>query len=474
MRLLREAIEMLQFRNARVALGCLLQRAKQQLLGNTLLARNLSACAVLAGSMVWSATSAHAASLDEVESQLVADIQTAQRALGETEAAISRERGALAQQLNEAQNRVLDLRQRTVAARRAADEETLSLQQIETRLQSWQEQSDFQSRLLAGFLGRNGLRPASATAINMQDDLAVFADYLAAQETRLYPRWQDEALVLPDGQLAEASQLALGPVRWFTHAGTAGLVSTENGRHAASLMLEGEAAAGILALQTEGTGVITFDPTLSRALLLVEDEETLLQHLQKGGIWVIPILLFALFATVTAGLKGLWLYRLPALLPALAERVERAAKEGHAAVQALQQQTTGAQALLLNIALLPQTNAQRDDRLHAALLQQRNHLEHWLGAIAITAAVSPLLGLLGTVSGMIATFKLMTLFGAGDASAVSAGISEALVTTELGLVVAIPALLAHALMSRRVKSYFAALENDAVQLSQLPLQQARA
>lgn len=442
-----------------VARTGVLQRSKQVLLYSALMLTTAGASA---------------ASLDEVESQLVADIQNAQRALGETEASISRERGTLAQQLNAAQNRVLDLRQRTIAARRAADEETLSLQQIETRLQAWQEQGQFQSRLLAGFLGRNGLRPASASAINMQADLAVFADYLTAQETRLYPRWQNDALVLPDGQLTEASQLALGPVRWFAHAGTAGLVKTENERHTVSLMLEDEAAAGILALQQESSGIITFDPTLTRALLLVEDQETLLQHLQKGGIWVIPILLFALFATVTAGLKALSLYRLPALLPALAERVESAIKQGGGALRALQQKAQGAQALLLGIALTPQSASQRDDRLHAALLLQRNQLERWLGAIAITASVSPLLGLLGTVSGMIATFKLMTLFGAGDASAVSAGISEALVTTELGLVVAIPALLAHALMSRRIKSYFAALEHDAVQLSQLPLQQAAA
>ncbi len=420
---------------------------------------------------LFAAAGTSAASLDEVESALLTDIQNAQRALAATQDSISRERGTLAQQLNAAQNRVLDLRQRTVAARRAADEETLSLEQIETRLAAWQEQGLFQSRLLAGFLGRNGLRPAAGAGIDMQADLAVFADYVAGQQARLYPQWQEAALVLPDGQLTDASQLVLGPVRWYTHEGTAGLVSSENGRHTASLVLADEVAAGILALQQQRSGVITFDPTLTRALQLVQDDETLLQHLQKGGIWVVPILLFALFATTTACLKGLALYRLPPLLPALAERMDRALREGGGAVQALQQQTQGAQALLLGIALAAQTASQRDDRLHAALLEQRNRLERWLGAIAITAAVSPLLGLLGTVSGMIATFRLMTLFGAGDASAVSAGISEALVTTELGLVVAIPALLAHALMSRRVKSYFSALENDAVHLSQLPLQQ---
>jgi biopolymer transport protein ExbB len=172
-------------------------------------------------------------------------------------------------------------------------------------------------------------------------------------------------------------------------------------------------------------------------------------------------------------LKAVSLYRLPVLLPALGERVKAAVEEGDAAVHALLEQLHGPQAALVEIAVAGQAPEQRDDRLYAALLQQRNRLERWLGAIAMTASVSPLLGLLGTVSGMIVTFRLMTLFGAGDATAVSAGISEALITTELGLIVAIPALLAHALMSRRVKSYFAQLENDAVQLSQMPARTER-
>ena len=109
-----------------------------------------------------------------------------------------------------------------------------------------------------------------------------------------------------------------------------------------------------------------------------------------------------------------------------------------------------------------------DDRLHGTLLQQRIRLERWLSAIALTASISPLLGLLGTVSGMITTFQAMSLFGAGDTSAVSGGVGEALINTELGLVVAIPALLAHALLSRKAKSYLAQLESDAINLSRLP------
>jgi len=216
----------------------------------------------------------------------------------------------------------------------------------------------------------------------------------------------------------------------------------------------------------------TLDPQPQRALMLAEDKETILQHLQKGGFWVIPIMLFALFASITAVCKAVSLFRMPPLFPALAERVAAAIKDNASALDSVMRKVQGPQKELLQIALTPQTAEQRDDRLYAALLEQRNRLERWLGAIAITAAVSPLLGLLGTVSGMITTFKLMTLYGAGDPSSVSAGISEALVTTELGLVVAIPSLLAHALMSRKVKNYFSQLEGDVVNLSQLPVQES--
>jgi biopolymer transport protein ExbB len=413
---------------------------------------------------------ASVADLADVEQGLERDIASSQSGLSELQDSIGRERGDLAQRINAAQNEVLDLRSKAVAARRAADEETLSLNQIEERLDSWQEQSRYQSRLLAGFLDRSGLRSLSdRQEFGLEQDLPLLSRYLSEQEARLNPDWQTEEVVEPEGQIEEASVLSLGPVHLFVQEGAqqSGLLERAKDMNRVQMLYDKSARDGVAALYREGSGTLTFDPTLSRALRLAEDKETLLEHLRKGGLWVIPILFFALFATVTALGKAVALYRLPALLPALAERVAAALKEGPAALASLQGQVRGAQHELLRIALLPQTAEQRDDRLYAALLEQRNRLERWLGAIAMTASVSPLLGLLGTVSGMIATFKLMTLFGAGDATSVSAGISEALVTTELGLVVAIPALLAHALMSRKVKNYFSRLEGDAIHLSQL-------
>ena len=89
-------------------------------------------------------------------------------------------------------------------------------------------------------------------------------------------------------------------------------------------------------------------------------------------------------------------------------------------------------------------------------------IERLLSIIAVTAATAPLLGLLGTVTGMINTFKLITIFGTGDAKSLSGGISEALITTEFGLVVAIPSLIFHAFLSRKARSIMAGMERVAM------------
>ena len=426
----------------------------------------------IVGAALLSMATAAFADLDDVRAELTRNIQTSQRELSAAEAMVARERGELAQRLAAAQNRVLDLRERAVAARRLADEQTLSLQQIETRLDQWREQSRFQSNLLAGFLDKTGRRLLSEQGeIDLRRDLTILTEHLDAQEGRLYPQWRQERLVLADGQLAEGDVLTVGPLGWFHRAEPeqSGLIRKDGAMTRVSLLFSGAAEAGIEDLHQGSAGVVTFDPTLTRALLLAETQESLWQHLRRGGFWAIPIVLFGLFASTIAVLKAVSLYRLPIPVPALAERVQSAIARGGDAVEKLTQQVQGPQGELVRIAITADAQEVRDDRLHGTLLQQRIRLERWLSAIALTASVSPLLGLLGTVSGMIATFQAMSLFGAGDASAVSGGVGEALINTELGLVVAIPALLAHALLSRKAKSYLAQLESDAVNLSRLSL-----
>jgi biopolymer transport protein ExbB len=104
-----------------------------------------------------------------------------------------------------------------------------------------------------------------------------------------------------------------------------------------------------------------------------------------------------------------------------------------------------------------------EEHLHAFILRERLHHERWLPMLAVIAAASPLLGLLGTVVGMVKTFTLITVFGTGNAGKLSSGISEALVTTELGLSVAIPALVLHGFLSYRTQKNLSLLERYAVE-----------
>lgn len=99
------------------------------------------------------------------------------------------------------------------------------------------------------------------------------------------------------------------------------------------------------------------------------------------------------------------------------------------------------------------TNSPRVNQslLHQYRLHKKPHLTRRIGLIATLAAVAPLLGLLGTVSGMITTFDVIAIFGTGNARAMAGGISESLITTQSGLTVAIPGMFMGVLLTRRAR-----------------------
>lgn len=99
-------------------------------------------------------------------------------------------------------------------------------------------------------------------------------------------------------------------------------------------------------------------------------------------------------------------------------------------------------------------------KLGEAILGETPKLNRGLGLVQVISVVSPLMGLLGTVIGMILTFQAITLFGTGDPQTMAGGISTALMTTVLGLVVAIPTVLLHAILNGRAKSVVHVLEEQ--------------
>jgi len=100
-------------------------------------------------------------------------------------------------------------------------------------------------------------------------------------------------------------------------------------------------------------------------------------------------------------------------------------------------------------------------KLDEAILRETAPIETGLSFIKVLYVVAPLLGLLGTVVGMIATFQMITLFGTGDPRMMAGGISTALVTTVLGLVVAIPLTLLHSFLQGKAKALIQTLEEQA-------------
>ena len=99
-------------------------------------------------------------------------------------------------------------------------------------------------------------------------------------------------------------------------------------------------------------------------------------------------------------------------------------------------------------------------KLHEQVLKERPAIETGLNLLKIIAMIAPLLGLLGTVIGMIITFQAITIFGAGDPKAMAGGISAALVTTVLGLCVAIPTVLLHTFVNSKAQRVLHILEEQ--------------
>jgi biopolymer transport protein ExbB len=101
-------------------------------------------------------------------------------------------------------------------------------------------------------------------------------------------------------------------------------------------------------------------------------------------------------------------------------------------------------------------------RIGEAVMQETPHINAYVPLLKIIAAIAPLMGLLGTVTGMIVTFQAITLFGAGDPRLMAGGISQALVTTVLGLCVAVPMLLLHNVVQMRARALTETLQHKAV------------
>ena len=415
--------------------------------------------------------------------ELVERAATANRELAALEEKIGRESARYAKTLDEKQQAIKELREKAASVQRLADEQLLGLDQLEARVEQWQTQNNYQKHLLSSYVEGVGL-PIEHPVGDSGAEQSVSADVVNAAlqnvEKSLDPAWNTQPIVSANGAISESPVLLVGPVEvaFNTEASTGGLVIRDAPGEARLLdVFSRQDLTELASLQANGNGYLRFDPTLGNAYQLQSYDETFLGHLNKGGVWAIPIVFFGILSFVISVLKSGQFIKLPKIDTSLAGKLAaltaeyrdatRDKKNFQNAVKQAAADAGLAQKKLVQIALANPVSQQRDDLLVAYLMEYKHKLERFMGVVGTTAAIAPLLGLLGTVSGMISTFKMMTIFGSGDASTVSGGISEALVTTELGLVVAIPSLVVSALLTRKAKSYAHKLDAFAIRLSKI-------
>jgi len=196
----------------------------------------------------------------------------------------------------------------------------------------------------------------------------------------------------------------------------------------------------------------------------------MLEIVQSGGWLMVPILLCSIVAAAIA-VERLWTLQRARITPKnLLAQVWGALKNNEMDSQRLRELRASSplgQVLAAGVANAKRGRDVMKEAMEEVAGQVSHDLERYLTSLGVIASISPLLGLLGTVVGMIKVFTALMLEGAGNANVLAGGISQALITTAAGLSVAIPALMFHRFLLRRVDELMVTMEQEAVKLVEM-------
>ena len=188
---------------------------------------------------------------------------------------------------------------------------------------------------------------------------------------------------------------------------------------------------------------------------------------QAGGWLMIPILLCSIISAAIC-VERFWTLRTPQIVPKnLLAQVWNWIKNNEMDNKKLRELRAGSplgQVLAAGIANHRRGRDQMKEAIEEVASQVVHEMERYLNTLGTVAAVTPLLGLLGTVIGMIKVFTAIKLEGTGNAAVLAGGISEALITTAAGLTVAIPSLFFFRFFQRRVDELVITMEQEALKL----------
>jgi biopolymer transport protein ExbB len=209
------------------------------------------------------------------------------------------------------------------------------------------------------------------------------------------------------------------------------------------------------------------DPSSGGAFRFIADMPDWWEELQSGGSLMWPICLCGVIAAILALERFITLMRHSKATAQLAEAVTPVLQRANwdEALRLCAASTIGlARVLTTGIQHRQEQTEVLESVIEEGIQAIRGPLDRNMAGLQIIAVVSPLLGLLGTVTGMISTFNMLTIYGSGDPRLMSGGISEALVTTEYGLFISIPVILVHGYFQGKVGDIIARIEEKSMTL----------
>ncbi len=299
------------------------------------------------------------------------------------------------------------------------------------------------------------------------------ADFLVEQVQRSVGGYTAAGSAMLDGdnQVVKGTFAFAGPETFF-RADQGGAAGTARAREGAGYpvvyVLSSWKPAEAEALFQGRPGTVLADASAGKALRLRETKGTVWEHVRKGGVVAYAILAVGLASLlmIVQKIRDLTRMRVDSV-PVVEEFLGLVAAGSAArAQQALGSlRATTRELFTVGLRHLREPKTILEEHLVAVVLRQRLFYERWLPLLAVIATAAPLMGLLGTVTGLVRTFALITVFGTGNAGKLASGISEVLVATELGLMVAIPTLVAHGFLSHRIQKNLSLLERHALEFA---------
>ena len=407
----------------------------------------------------------------DIDSSSKQQRKAAEQELVETRARIIKQRQALLNRYAEAQRRSGEIKKQAGAV-------ALQRQRLEEIEQQQRLQADQESQRLRLRLER--VSSALSLAAPIEQDASSCYDYWQEGLHTLFAKIEQQSrIVIQKGKVSarsgmpvDASLIQLGAVQELAvsdYQDESGLI-IRNGetRIINGPLINDQAYAALqrFADQKSGVFIADIDGSLRQQQLKVE---TWGEWFQKGGFFIWPIVGVGLFALYLIIERCVYFHSIRVNAEDQ-EKVQACLAVGHfdQAASLVAEAKTPDQRIIANgIESIDGMIEEREAVLEGSLLAEESDIGRSRSMLAVLAAVAPLLGLLGTVTGMIATFQSIALYGTSNPSLMSNGISEALITTQLGLVVAVPILLAHAIIQRIADKHRMRLEQTAVQLLSL-------